>query len=239
MSVLHCSSIDPVRFLKPTPDIFLPDNTIQVWKFPVIETNGSLLSEPEIAQAARFRQGSDKSRFTTGRQMLRLLSSRYLCVPPEEIIVIGGRHQKPVIGNKNKRPLHFNLSHSGEWVLLAFSDSPLGIDIEEIKSLFSFRDIVQDQFSESERDFVFNSPDPVCTFYLLWTRKEALLKGWGSGLQQDLRVIPSLDGRHTLIPEYSSWQLNSFRVEDHYQAAIAFTNQPQAVSYFDGSYLII
>ncbi len=238
MPTLHCSSADPLRFQKPAQRIFLPDRTVHVWKFPVTGMDRSLLSENEIVYTERFRSDADKNRFSTGRQMLRLLSSKYLSVPPEKIIVSGERHQKPVIGNSTKSPFHFNLSHSGEWVLIAFADSELGVDLEEINRPFSFGDIVHDQFREPEQNFVFNAPDPANAFYVLWTRKEALLKAWGLGLKIDLRAIPSMDGSHTLSAENNSWKLNSFYIEDHYQAAIAFSDQIQSVSYLDGSGLM-
>ncbi len=239
MSTLHCSSGDPVSFLNSPQDIFLPAKTVQFWKFPVSKIKRSLLSEKEIALAGRFRQEADRLRFTTGRQMLRLLGSQYLSVAPEEIVIFSERHQKPVISSPLNQPFHFNISHSGEWVLIAFADSELGVDIEEIKTSFSFQTIIQDQFSEAERNFLYNSSDPLHSFYNLWTRKEALLKAWGTGLKEDLREIPCLDGMHELPSIKNSWQLISFMMEGHYKAALAYAQQIHTVHYFDGSSLAV
>lgn len=239
MSSLHCSSVDQISFLNPPQDIFLPEKTVHFWKFPVSKIKRSLLSEKEMALAERFRQEADRLRFTTGRQMLRMLSSQYLSVAPQAIVIFSERHQKPVISIPLNRPFHFNISHSGEWVLIAFADSELGVDIEEIKSAFSFQTIIQDQFSEAERNFLLNSPDPLIAFYTLWTRKEALLKAWGTGLREDLRVIPCMDGVHELPLINNSWRLNSFRMEDKYEASLAHTQQIQTVQYFDGSKLVV
>ncbi len=239
MSTLHCSSGDPVAFVNPPQEIFLPENTVQFWKFPVSKIKRPLLSEKEIDIARRFRQEVDRLRFTTGRQMLRLLASQYLSVAPEAIFFFSERHQKPVISSPLDRPFHFNISHSGEWVLIAFADSELGVDIEEIKSSFSFQAIIEDQFSETESNFLHNSSDPLDSFYTLWTRKEALLKAWGTGLKEDLREIPCLDGVHELPSINSSWQLNSFMMEDHYKAALAYAQQIHTVHYFDGSHFIV
>ncbi len=239
MPTLHCSSLDPVSFLKPPQHILLPDNTVHLWKFPVTKINPSLLSEKELVLAERFRQESDRLRFTTGRQMLRMLSSKYLSIDPRAIEVYSERRQKPVISNSINHAFHFNISHSGQWVLIAFADSELGVDIEEIKISFSFQTIVQDQFSEPERNFLLNSSDPLIAFYTLWIRKEALLKAWGTGLKEDLWLIPCLDGVHELTPTNISWRLNSFRMEDGYEAALAYAHQIRTVQYFDGSNLIV
>jgi 4'-phosphopantetheinyl transferase len=238
MPALHCSSVGPVRFLQPETAFPLPDQTVHVWKFPVAPMVKKQLSEAEIAYAERFRSPEDKNRFSSGRQVLKLLCSKYLGIPAGEVVITGARHEKPAVRQDVNSSFHFNLSHSGAWILIAFADSELGIDIEEIKAGFTFRDIVEDQFSEAERKFVFHSPNPRRSFYELWTRKEALLKAWGSGLQTDLRTVPSLDGIHPLSSGHRSWKLESFPADNDYQAALAYPDLIQTLCYFDGTRLM-
>jgi len=51
-------------------------------------------------------------------------------------------------------------------------------------------------FSDLEQDFVRNSSNPIEAFFLLWTRKESLLKASGIGITDNLVNVPSLNGVH-------------------------------------------
>lgn len=80
------------------------------------------------------------------------------------------------------RDIHFNLSHSGDWVICGIGDTPLGIDVEQIKemkSLFANR-----IYTEEESAFIDTSPleDRPKAFYKIWTLKESYVKNVGMGL---------------------------------------------------------
>lgn len=64
-----------------------------------------------------------------------------------------------------------SISHSGDWVLVAVSDSEVGIDIERNRDAV-IGSVAKKVFTESEQ----KSGRP---FFELWTRKEALLKRLG------------------------------------------------------------
>ncbi len=82
--------------------------------------------------------------------------------------------------------LHFNLSHSGGWVVCAVASSPVGIDVEEIRPV-DF-DIARRFFSRSEYDELMRRAlaDRLDHFYNLWTVKESYVKLNGHGLSQPL-----------------------------------------------------
>ena len=80
--------------------------------------------------------------------------------------------------------LHFSLSHSGEYVLLALSASRVGADIQQFRPVRP--DIAARFFVEGERDFIKNSPDREAAFFIVWTLKEAYIKYTGKGLAQGL-----------------------------------------------------
>lgn len=83
---------------------------------------------------------------------------------------------------------HFNISHSGDFVLCAVSDCEIGADIEKIERMRenTFKRI----FSPTEKMHYENehkgSKDYLCK---VWTRKESILKMTGEGLRHDLREI--------------------------------------------------
>ncbi|WP_155593735.1 4'-phosphopantetheinyl transferase family protein [Lysinibacillus cavernae] len=67
----------------------------------------------------------------------------------------------------------FNLSHSGDWIVLAVTTTGrIGIDIEEIKPVN--KEIIHYALSEAELQLV--SHQPLHVFYELWTLKEACFK---------------------------------------------------------------
>lgn len=84
--------------------------------------------------------------------------------------------------------IHFNISHSGESVICAFSEkTPIGIDIEEKKAvdIYEFDGI----FSDLEWNTLVNDPDPKENFYRFWTTKESVIKAVGKGLSLVLKEV--------------------------------------------------
>ncbi len=66
----------------------------------------------------------------TGRRLLYFFLTRILHWKPEEIRLYLNEHGKPYL--KTDVPLFFNISHSGELVVCAFSDTEVGVDVEKI-----------------------------------------------------------------------------------------------------------
>ncbi len=216
-----------------------PGNSVHVWKFPVTRTEISLLNSSEKALADRFRQEADRFRFVNGRMALRALLSKYLSVPPMEIVIAAGKTQKPFISIPSSN-IYFNVSHSGDWILITFvAGDELGIDIEKKDPGFEYKSFLQEHFSETEQTYIGRAADPVAAFYFLWTRKEALTKAWGTGLQENLKEVDVLNLNDLFGTNKKSWRLQSFNVSPDYPAAVAFPVTSDKVCYFDGSGLIM
>ena len=114
--------------------------------------------------------------------MLRKLLAGYSNLAPDEIKFAEGLNKKPFAENANLSDLHFNISHSADIILIAISNSEIGVDVEKVDNSFSYEEILPHNFSDEEIDFIKNPED----FYLLWTRKESLLKATAKGLDDDL-----------------------------------------------------
>ena len=84
--------------------------------------------------------------------------------------------------------IHFNISHCPKCVCCAISDSPVGIDVEEIQY---DRALAETVCNRNELDVILKSPHPEIEFTKLWTKKEALLKMTGEGLRNDLSDVLS------------------------------------------------
>ena len=111
---------------------------------------------------------------------------------PGEALIRYGKNGKPFAPGYPA----FNLSHSGQWCLLAAGGDcrQIGVDVEEI----SVRniDIAPAVYTEAERMWM--KSDPVNRFFRLWTWKESLMKASGLGMQLEPRsfeVLPFAEGR--------------------------------------------
>lgn len=74
----------------------------------------------------------------------------------------------------------FNLSHSGEYVIIALSDYEIGCDIEVEKEL-DFERTGKIVFHENELKKLRETDNKKDLFFTLWTKKEAFVKCIGKG----------------------------------------------------------
>lgn len=95
-----------------------------------------------------------------------------------------GEHGKPAIADF---PKHFNLSHSGDYVVCAVCDSEVGVDIQK---WVPFKERTAERFfAPEEWKLLQTLPMEQRTemFYRLWTRKEAYGKYTGLGIPDAVR----------------------------------------------------
>ncbi len=183
-----------------------------------------LLTLAEQQRARRYHAVADYHRFVVGRATLRLLLGGCLGVPPAALHFAAGPNYKPLLATAPE--LHYNVSHSGNWVLIAIGPMALGVDVEKINADFPFEEILDHSFSPAERAFVAQHPVPAAAFYRLWTRKEAFVKGTAQGIDADFARVPALDGRHQWQAAHpnpiGSWTVSSFAAAAGYVAALAY-----------------
>lgn len=118
-----------------------------------------------------------------------------LDIPAKEIFFQKNEYGKLSLSSEyNNYQIDFNLSHSIDLVVCVIStNSSIGIDIEKMtKNYLGIMPIV---FTEDEIHFVNsfrNIKKKLKAFYLIWTRKEALLKAKGKGffLQPKEHPVP-------------------------------------------------
>jgi 4'-phosphopantetheinyl transferase len=120
-----------------------------------------------------------------GRALVRGLLGERLGMPPEGLHIQYGKLDKPYVADQ---PWHFNLSHSGAYLLLALALVPVGVDIEQVRPERVRPALLQRVASSPERAWVGTDAR---RFFQLWCAKEAVLKALGLGLAQLQQV--SLD----------------------------------------------
>jgi len=114
--------------------------------------------------------------------VLQQALSEILAQPVATIDVIKTEHGKPYLTNHD---LAFNLSHSQQWLAIAWSDkqASIGVDIEHAERQ-------QHVLAISKRYFHANEQITAEQNWLhTWTRKEAVLKAHGLGLRIKLAEL--------------------------------------------------
>lgn len=132
-----------------------------------------------------FKFPADQQRSLMADLMVRLYYSQQLNLDYRAIEYDFGVHDKPVL--KGYEAEFFNISHSGNHVVVAFSDQTVGIDVEAIKK--DRRKIAQRFFTESEIEDMNAMPseeEQIRYFYQLWTLKESYMKAIGDGMTMSL-----------------------------------------------------
>jgi 4'-phosphopantetheinyl transferase len=152
-----------------------------------------VLSDDERARSARFVRARDRRRFACCRAALREILGGLLRKPPAEVRLRVVEHGKPVLDfaamriseGDGVRAVRFNVSHSSDLALIGVClGHEIGVDLEWIKRISEAERIVASFFSAAERAEFAGIPDhaKAQAFFRGWTRKEAVLKGLGTGL---------------------------------------------------------
>lgn len=220
---------------------FPAGNRVHVWRIPLEVDPASarefsdLLTPVEHARAARFVRDEDRCRFQIGRAATRRILGKYLGVPPAQVGIDPDQRGKPQLHATRvplDRQVHFNITHSGDWILAAFAHGfPVGIDVESIRAAGTTEDLADYLMSDGERR-AFNAlpqDQRPAAFLQCWTSKEAFLKGTGVGLSAALRSIevaidPDQPVQLLAAPSElrpGDWQLHRLKFAAPYAAILA------------------
>ncbi len=149
------------------------------------------LSEEERERAAAFVRPVDRDRYLVAHLALRRELGALLGLEPAEVRlaradcpVCEGPHGRPIVPGD---PVHFSLSHAGDVVLLAFAAVPVGVDVEEFPTAGAARETMSALHPREQAELaaVADTAALPSVFARCWTRKEAYLKGTGTGLGED------------------------------------------------------
>jgi 4'-phosphopantetheinyl transferase len=184
------------------------------------------LNATELHRAERFYRELDKNRFIICRSILKIILAAHTTLEAKNINLDYHLNKKPYLASHPN--LHFNVSHSEDRAVIAISQSKVGIDIEYIAEDFNFTNLLPDIFNDDEILAIQTAVDKKHAFYTFWTRKEALVKALGKGIDEDFKDIPSLDGEHTLnaalLKTPANWHMYSFDLAEQYLGAVALEN---------------
>lgn len=186
-----------------------------------------VLDADELRRAAAFRFDRHRDRYVAAHLALRRILGERTASAPGDVRLTrrpcpgcGEPHGRPALADRDD--LHFSLSHSGDLALVALAPAPVGADIEELVAA-EVADELTAVLHPRERAELAALDAPSARRAAVaraWVRKEAYLKGIGTGLSRSTE----LDYVGTLAdsPEGpDGWTVRDVPVPKGYAAAVA------------------
>jgi 4'-phosphopantetheinyl transferase len=177
--------------------------------------------------------------------MLRMIIGDYIDMEPSRLQFYSGHRGKPYLMHSlGNVPLQFNLAHSKEIALYAFTCSrEIGIDVEYVRDMPDAEKIALTTFSSLENKVLQSLPEYQRqeAFFNCWTRKEAYIKALGDGVYHaldrfDVSLAPGEPARLVSVEgsaeQASCWFMKSLTPEDGYVAALAVKGSDFCPSYW-------
>lgn len=146
-----------------------------------------LASAQRRERADRYLRREDAVRCVTAEALLRYVTGG-------NVSVLQTTEGKPYLPDAPN--FHFNLTHSGDFVAIAYGSSPVGIDIEQIRPDGFRPEIARRFFTPAEQEF---SATPE-KFFQIWSMKESYLKCLGTGLAYPMQSVDVL--AKSLAPQF-------------------------------------
>lgn len=213
-----------------------------VWLVPIdrVESDTDLLSTTEQERATRLHHRRARLQYTATQCTLRRLLGRYLDAPPQSVYLMRTSAGKPYVGPRHGIDVRFNVSHSGDWAMIAFAlGQEVGVDLEAHRPLNALA-LAQRFFCDTEarRLTKLEAAARQDQFFQLWTAKEALVKAMGSGIagtlkRFDIVTIPRpqwRDLRGEIGPD--AWSLHPLPAPLDYSATLAVERDIQSLQLF-------
>jgi 4'-phosphopantetheinyl transferase len=228
--------METIETIRDLPELGVDD--IHIWGVHIpdmlgrLDTLKQLLNQQELEKALRFHREADRQSSIASRGALRVLLGGYAAIPPSEIDFQYSENGKPSLVPQADRlrgrsaesrraacdTISFNVSHSGDWSVLAFGRCRnIGVDVEKLKWEMDVMPIASRYFTSEEAGLIEAAENRQATFFQLWARKEAYVKACGSTLFRELSSfsVPMEDSA-----EKDGWIFRRLEAGSKYAAAV-------------------
>ena len=226
----------------------LSDNQVQIWHIPCLINQDVIkyliadLRADEQEKATRYRFEKGRNVFVSARTALKWLLSVHTGLPVSHINLVTNDHGKPFLADAAQRELFFNVSHTGNHIVIALSKVDIGIDIETIKGRHNelARIVEQGHKIELENFSKIREEDKFNAFFSWWCRKESFVKGVGKGLGLSLKSFVAsfepVDQNHLLQvddPNLAQWCIYNVNAPEGCAGAITYQGVKRQHTYHD------
>lgn len=234
------------------PQLLIGRNEVHVWTICLEhdrKLDWNVLSPDEKYRASQFQVAGPRQQYVSSRIALREILGGHLGVPPDRVQFQYGPCGKPELADSGVEALHFNVSHSGNFAVIGVSPiAPLGIDIEAVRDLVNLHDLVRHVFSPWEQTQFTDLPYEIRqrAYFTGWTRKEAVVKSMGVGLQLPLQAVevsisPNDPPRVVRVDNGSEsprdWRIWALRAPAGYEVSLAMRSNFLAIDLLQFTYV--
>lgn len=129
---------------------------------------------------------------------VKTVFSELMQIPYDKVEIC--RIEKPYVRNSS---YHFNLSHSGDYLLLAVGDAPVGADIEKMTKIRP--KTLEKYFADEEQERV--EKEGKHAFFEIWTKKESYVKYTGEGIIGLSKISTYPEEVAFFIKQYEDYQI--------------------------------
>ena len=159
----------------------------------IIESGKKKMTGEQFSRILKYRFDKDRAMNTVSFFFKKHLIENVLGVCNYNLLKTD--YGKPYLMNYPN--LKFNISHAGDWIVGVVSENDIGIDVEHIKKMDDLLSIAERFFAKDEYCYIKSISDKrkqLDTFFLIWTKKESLIKAVGEGLSIPLDSFNVISG---------------------------------------------
>lgn len=170
-----------------TGRLALADGEIHLWNLRPSHAYAKSLRPHELVRYQRMVNEEVKISYVTAQVGLREVAARYRGEAPENVVLRRGPQGKPFLSGGPE----FNLSHTAGGIFAAFSNRPVGLDVESADRNVHAESLAEKFFSRKEVEYLLALPADQRNraFLRFWVGKEATVKLSGDGIFLGLRDV--------------------------------------------------
>lgn len=129
---------------------------VEDMKNSIYDSFVEIVSKERRCKIEKYINPMDKWRSLFAEVVLRYALCKHYNLKGNDIVFSYNSYGKPTL--KKYQDIHFNVSHSGDWVLCAVGDVSLGVDIEYISNVNL--EIAKRFFNDKEYEYFINQTKP-------------------------------------------------------------------------------
>lgn len=186
------------------------------------------ISKEKKVKVCKFVNWEDKYRGLISEVLIRNIIWDELNIRNDDIFFEKNQFGKPFL--KGYDNFHFNISHSGEWIVCTIDNEDIGIDIEKIQNI-NYGELAQSFFTEKEYNYIVEASlnDQLNNFYRIWTLKESYIKAEGRGLSIplksfDIEIINNKPVNFVAANAPSKYYFKEFNIDYLYKMSMCSLN---------------